>query len=100
MHGFADGQPAQSENIPDHASCNFGKWLHSHGANAYGELPEFIEISEIHERIHLLTNEALELLNHGDRSQADKVVCKVESISHNMVMLLDKLTNRQDVSIR
>ncbi len=100
VHGFADSQPVQSKNIHDHTSCSFGKWLRSHGANVYGELPEFSEISEIHERIHLLTYEALQLLNHGDRSQANKVVSEVESISNNMVMLLDKLTNRQDVSIR
>lgn len=95
VHSFADSQPVQSKSIPDHTSCSFGKWLRSHGSSMYSDLPEFIEITYIHERIHLLTYEALESLNHGDRSQADKVLNEIESISHNMVMLLDKLKNRQ-----
>lgn len=99
MHDFVGEQPIQSKSIPDHTSCSFGKWLRSHRVSVYGNSPEFIEISEIHVRIHLLTDEALELLNHGDRAQANRVVCEIEAISQNMVILLDKLTNRHvDVS--
>lgn len=77
--------------LPDHRNCRFGKWYLDEGQRLCGHLPVFRAIDEPHARIHALAKEAISACNRGDRAKADELYRQIESLSHNLIEMLDSL---------
>ncbi|MFY9143160.1 PAS domain S-box protein [Sulfuricurvum sp.] len=56
-------------NPQNHHQCRFGKWLDTDGVTRYGEDPTFHTIKRIHQEIHKLASELLELHSQGEYSK-------------------------------
>jgi diguanylate cyclase (GGDEF)-like protein/PAS domain S-box-containing protein len=56
--------------LMDHHSCRFGHWYYGHGTIRYGHLPEFKALEPIHQDVHRLGPEIVELRARGEPEQA------------------------------
>ncbi len=54
----------------DSDKCHFGHWLKEEGAKQYDQHPEFPELVYIHERLHTVGQELVDLYKRGDHSEA------------------------------
>lgn len=78
-----------SAALPDHHNCRFGKWYFSDGQHLCGNSINFKAIDAPHEKIHRVAKEVVDLKNRGDNEQAEKKLAEVESISHEIVQMLE-----------
>ena len=81
----------QSESLPDHHNCRFGKWYESNGKDLCSMSPSYRLIIEPHEKMHRMAKDVVALCNRGDRNEAEKVLTQVEDISSEIVALLDNV---------
>ena len=54
----------------DSTHCNFWRWYQSSGMARYGKLPEFLAIAPLHERVHSLATELMDLGRSGKAKPA------------------------------
>jgi EAL domain-containing protein (putative c-di-GMP-specific phosphodiesterase class I) len=54
----------------DSGKCHFGHWLKGKGAEQYDQHSEFPVLVNIHERLHILGRELVDLYKQGDHSEA------------------------------
>jgi len=54
----------------DHRQCHFGAWYYGYGMERYGNFPEFWKLQEIHENIHGIGHQIIELLNDDKKKLA------------------------------
>jgi diguanylate cyclase (GGDEF)-like protein/hemerythrin-like metal-binding protein/PAS domain S-box-containing protein len=54
----------------DSDKCHFGHWLKEEGAKQYDQHPEFPVLVNIHERLHTLGRELVDLYKRGDHNEA------------------------------
>ena len=69
LQGYLNGK----KDIPppmDSDKCHFGHWLKGKGAEQYGQHLEFPILVNIHERLHILGQELVDLYKQGDHSEA------------------------------
>lgn len=77
--------------LADHHTCRFGKWYFSDGQKKCGQLPSYRAIDVPHERIHALAKKAVSAYNTGNRKQAEEFYNQAETVSHEILNLLDRL---------
>jgi len=70
--------------------CRFGHWYRAGGAMRYGALPDFQAIDPVHERIHALGAELLELARTGRAEAARQRLPEVYALRDSLLGLLDK----------
>lgn len=56
--------------LTDHRSCRFGHWYYGHGIIRYGHLPEFQAIEPVHQEVHRLGPEIVDLRMRGEIEHA------------------------------
>lgn len=79
------------EELVSHRNCALGQWYYSFGVVNYGHLPEFRAIEPPHERLHQIARQIVDLMDRGDRSQAERLLEQVRGISKEIVAGLDNL---------
>lgn len=84
-------EQVQSNALPDHTCCNFGKWYFSYGKDLCGTSPTFNTINGPHEMIHRIAKEAVDLFYRGDSARAEEKLTEVENLSFDIVNMLDKV---------
>ena len=84
-------EQVQSNTLPDHTCCRFGKWYFSNGKDLCGTSPTFKTINAPHEMIHRIAKEVVDLFNRGDSARAEEKLTEVENISFDIVNMLDKV---------
>ncbi len=52
----------EKANLPDHTSCELGRWYYGSGKETFGHLPEFEKIDKIHRLVHSYTRANLDLI--------------------------------------
>jgi diguanylate cyclase (GGDEF)-like protein/PAS domain S-box-containing protein len=72
----------------DHHQCRFGTWLDTEGLAQYGESPPFKAIQPIHQQIHKLASELLDLHAQGEH---DVVMNRLSELHHLREDLLAQL---------
>lgn len=80
-----------AEQLPDHRNCRFGKWYLDEGKRLCGHLQSFRAIDEPHAKIHALAKEAIAVCNRGDKAKAEEIYKQIETLSQNLVEMLDNL---------
>lgn len=87
---FMEGQTdIDVSTLPDHHDCRFGKWYDSDGKEACGHTRSFAAINQPHERLHALAKDAVRMKSKGDVMGATRCFHEVESLSGDIVRLLD-----------
>ena len=66
----------------DPRSCRFGRWYQTGGRERYGHMKSFAAMNSLHEQVHLLARELMDLAKAGNRADA--------------VARLDELNGRRD----
>ncbi len=56
----------KAKAIPDHHTCNLGKWYAQMRQSAFGRLRSFKTLEEPHQKFHEVLKQALSYLDHGD----------------------------------
>jgi len=73
---WIDDIAACVENTPCHLpplrkrQCRFGRWYHGNGYSRYGHFPGYAALGTIHEQVHVLAAELLELAATNAREDA------------------------------
>ena len=64
----------------DYHHCHFGDWYNGIGCDSYGHLPEYAEIDTIHQRVHELGKELVELDRNGRNDLAMKRIPQLREL--------------------
>jgi|GEM_PF-547975 len=76
---------------PDSALCRFGEWYDSGGRRRYGHMPEFTDIAPIHEHIHALGRELIDLCDRDQRDQARRRLPELHALRDDLLARLQRL---------
>jgi diguanylate cyclase (GGDEF)-like protein/PAS domain S-box-containing protein len=82
----------------DAHQCRFGAWHDHDGLAHFGNLPGFQQIAPIHQRIHILAAELLNLYQRGRQSEALLGCDELHALTDALVAILRELS-RPDSSI-
>ncbi len=95
-----DGSARIDTNLlPTHQTCMFGKWYQGKGSETCGHLGQFREIDAPHARVHELGKQAVNSFNSGDRNKATQLCAEMVSSSATLLGIIDQLAlNYRDSS--
>lgn len=83
-------QLSQAE-LTDHHHCRFGHWYYGHGQAQYGNLPEFIAIEAVHDKVHEVGPQIIRLRDEGDMNAAKALCAHLVSLKDQILDLLADL---------
>jgi len=88
----------QGDDVP-HTDCQFGNWLYSEETNDIKELKEFIDIEQIHRKLHEYLSEIVKLKEQGkaDTDQYNALIVQLHSSSDEVIALLDIIAEKEGV---
>lgn len=75
----------------DPHQCRFGLWYQGAGAVRYGALPKFKAIGPVHDRVHLLGAELIELARDGRLEDAQALLPELYLARDNLLLSLKAL---------
>ena len=89
------GETLENENqVVSHTDCPVGKWIYEHALTTYIDLPELIELEKVHERIHSVARELLNLYKNGKVEEARNGLNKMESVAEELILMLHKVESK------
>ena len=89
------GEALENENhVASHTDCPVGKWIYEHALTTYIDLPELIELEKVHERIHSVARELLNLYKKGNVEEARNGLNNMESVAEELIMMLHKVESK------
>ncbi len=71
--------------------CSLGKWIYSHALQAYGHLPQMLQLEKVHANIHTSAQKLIALYHQGKVQEARKGLSEMESVADELVGLLQQL---------
>ncbi len=74
--------------------CRFGRWYLTGGASRYGSLPEFHAIGPIHQAVHALGAQMLELADEGKTQAARQHEAELYELRDQLLEQLDLLLEK------
>ncbi len=75
----------------DSDKCHFGHWLKEEGAKHHSKHPEFLELANIHEHLHILGQELVDLCRRGDRSEAQSREAELLEIYNKQIKKIGEI---------
>lgn len=92
LRAFLDGSAnLTEEQAVSHHHCDFGKWYDSpDGLARYGHIQPLRDVEAPHAELHKIIKDVIRLKTAGERDAAEALMRKVESISGQIVGLLDQ----------
>ena len=81
----------QSDEVSNHHECRLGKWYFGDGKMICGHYSEFEKLDAPHRAIHDEAKRCVELYNRGEHQAATELLSEIESISNEVVSLIDTL---------
>jgi|GEM_PF-925521 len=89
---FLDGYGSMTQaEATSHHDCKFGKWYYSTGKERFSHIPEVDQIEQPHKEMHDAIRNVMQLKEKGDMAGAQRELERVESISVNIVQLIDSI---------
>ena len=89
------GEILEDENpVLSHTDCPVGKWIYQHALNTYIDLPELVELEKVHERIHTVARELLNLYKNGKIEEARSGLNKMENVAEELILMLQKVESK------
>jgi methyl-accepting chemotaxis protein len=81
----------KAENVAKHTDCDLGKWIYGFAINEFKGNPSFDELERIHQDLHKIIVEIIQLNEAGKKDEALKSFDSLESISTRILTLLDEM---------
>ncbi|MEW8508450.1 MAG: methyl-accepting chemotaxis protein [Candidatus Thiodiazotropha sp.] len=95
LRSFLDGAGnLEIDQAVDHHTCAFGQWYDQKGLAAFGHLKEMEAIERPHAALHAVIRRIIEYKKAGDKEAAEAEFLKVESLSHEVIQLLDTIEKK------
>ncbi|MEO5377855.1 MAG: methyl-accepting chemotaxis protein [Magnetococcus sp. DMHC-6] len=88
IHG---GDRFDENVVMNHHECELGKWFDTQGKEQFGHLPLFTELGQVHQEIHTVGTQALQLGRRGEISAASDTFDKLNTIRAQLFEKLDQL---------
>lgn len=80
--------PVEEGPVLSHHECGVGKWIYGYALEAYGHLPEMIELEKVHAEIHQYAKTLIDLYKAGKPVEAKNGLSNIEDIADKLVALL------------
>ena len=94
LRHFLDGKEAlTSAHAVSHKDCDLGKWLYSDGLKMYGDIPQMMEMEDVHEKMHGYIGDIIRQYNDGNKQEAEKLFKSVVNCSDSVVGCLNHVEN-------
>ena len=88
---FLDGAGSLTQNQAiSHRDSDFGKWYYSDGKKKYGHMESVQKIESLHEKLHHLVKEILDLKAKVEIQKAEEKYKKLIATSDKIILLLDE----------
>ena len=92
IRGFLDGViEMEMSQAVSHHDCLLGKWLDKEGRDQLKHLPEMKQLDQVHEQMHSLIQQIVEMKKGGDESGAEAHFGEIGPLSEEVVSLLNRL---------
>jgi hypothetical protein len=69
----------------DTHDCNFGRWMKNEGRARYGERSEFSTLNALHEQVHMLGRELVDLKSRGRRADAQARLGELHALRDRLI---------------
>ena len=94
LDAFANKQISlNSSELTDHHQCRLGKWYDGAGRQKYGEYKEFIELGQIHPKVHETGKALVDALNAKDTDRAINLADKLIDYKNQVIKVLGDLND-------
>jgi len=83
-----------NQEIPpplDVHGCHFGRWRDKEGEERYGAHPDFVRLSSVHERVHTVSRELVDMHARGQRAEALARLGELHALRDELIERLRKL---------
>ncbi|MBU1237899.1 MAG: EAL domain-containing protein [Gammaproteobacteria bacterium] len=77
--------------VMDKHTCRFGHWYDHHGRQHYGEMPEFLSLDELHNRVHEIGGRMMSLHREGRTAEARQLSPTLLNLKDDILAQLHKL---------
>jgi len=77
-------------------SCILGKWINEYGWEAYKDYPEMQDLVDLHNKVHEIVSEILNLKKDKKLSEANKRYKELEKESDKLINLLKELKEKEE----
>jgi len=95
LKSFLDGKETiTKEQAVSHHDCDLGKWLYGGALEKYKHFDEMAKMEKVHETLHNLIKNIVDLKEKGKVAEAAAEYKKVEGISSTIIGYLDTLENK------
>lgn len=92
LHNMLAGlERLRPEQVASHRECRLGKWYYSAGKERFGHLGTFQRLEAPHARLHEVAKRAVEAWDLGKRTEAERLVEEMGTVSEEILALLDEL---------
>ncbi len=88
------GVEVEEQPVVSHFECDLGKWIYGHALKQYNNIPEIQELEKVHEQIHSVAKQLVELYKKGNEFEARKRLSEVEEIADVLIDLLQVAENK------
>ena len=89
------GEILEDENpVLSHTECPVGKWIYSHALFTYQDIPELQDLEKVHQQIHLIARQLINLYKQGKIEQSREGLFEMESVADDLILLLEKVETK------
>lgn len=97
IRGFLDGVvEMDAGQAVSHHDCALGKWLDKEGRAQLQHLSEMSKLDQVHEKMHRLIKEIVQLKQEGQLEQAEQKFEQIDPLSKEVVGLLDAIEQQSN----
>lgn len=82
----------------DTLQCHFGLWLETEGRKRFQDHPYFPAMLDMHEHVHVMGRELIDLHTHGQNATAKSRLKKLYNLRDELIAKLRLLSTRSDVN--
>lgn len=83
-----------SSELTDHHQCRLGKWYDTAGKEKYGDYKEFIELGQIHPKVHETGKALVDAINAKKPDEANLLAAKLINYKDQVIKTLSDLNKK------
>lgn len=80
-----------SSELTDHHQCRLGKWYDTNGKEKYSKFPEFMELGNIHPKVHETGKAIIDAIHANRLEEANSLATKLIDYKNQVIHTLDAL---------
>ena len=86
-----DALPVEEAVLSDESKCRFGMWYRMDGLRQYGHLSSFEAIDPVHQRLHSVGDQIIQLYKGHRKQEAKEKCAELHAIKNRLLTMLDEL---------